>query len=67
MKLTGWAWIIWAGVGLVLETVAILSPAAGDTLTERIVHTFPPLAVILGALWVPLHFVTRAFQKWRDE
>ena len=59
MRLPRWAWFVWIGVGLALETFAILTAAPGDTLTETVVQTLPE-AFVLGFLaWAYHHFDER--------
>jgi hypothetical protein len=59
MKLPRVFWYAWIGIGLVFETIAILTRAEGDTLTEVTVATFPGWLIIGFLGWALIHFKER--------
>ena len=56
MRVPGWAWVIWAMGGLVLEVLALANGLTGDSLTENILIALPGwlLYSLLG--WLAWHF-----------
>jgi hypothetical protein len=67
-----WGWVLWIVWFVVLETLAVLDPKTGDTLTE---HTRPlfhhhPLLWFLAAGfvgWIAVHFLFPSVEKWLTE
>lgn len=66
MRLPGWAytagWAAIAGAFAALETLALIDPGKGDTLSEHVwgILDFHPLAWFLGAgglIWMVRHFL----------
>ena len=54
MRVPGWAWIVWALGGVVLEVLALANGLTGDTLTENILIALPGWVIysLLGyGLW----------------
>lgn len=57
-----WFWMSWLGVFVVAETITLLSPGRGDTLSEQVwflQQAWWPLTILLGILFVFLiwHFI----------
>ncbi len=57
-----WFWMTWVGVFIVAETVALLNPSGGDTLSESVwflQRAWAPLTLGLSVLFVFLivHFL----------
>jgi hypothetical protein len=66
MRLPGWVWWSYLGVGLFLEAVAIATEARGDTATENLVVVLPAwagLGLLALGVW---HFAPRFWRHRRD-
>lgn len=64
-----WGWTLWAVWFVVLETLALLDPKAGDTLTEHVRPLFHahPLLWFLAAgfvVWLAVHFLAPGLERW---
>ena len=57
MRIPGWAWLVYALLGVSLEGVALANGwHNGDTLTENILAVFPGWAIYAGIGWLLFHF-----------
>ncbi len=56
-KVSGWFWVIWALVGVALESLAVANGwHNGDTLTENILGFIPGWLIYAFLGWLLWHF-----------
>lgn len=67
--MTGWAifWFAWIITGFVAEMIAVFDNVPNNTLSATLVTYFPPAVLVLGAVWLVVHFATRHKGKMRVE
>ena len=55
MRVPGWAWLIWAMGGFVLEVLALANGLTGDTLSENILIALPRRLIYSLLGWLAWH------------
>lgn len=66
MKIPRWAWLVWLGIFVVLEAIALFDGIANDTLTETLHHGVPGWAVFMFLGWLCYHFLQTYLGGKRD-
>jgi len=63
MRVRAIFWLVWAGLGVLLEAIALANGPPGDTLTETILSHIPAWLVFAGLGWALYHFIV----SYRDD
>jgi hypothetical protein len=68
-ELYRWAWWSWLAFFVLLETIAVIDPGQGDTLTENVrpvLHAHPLTWLVAAGfiLWLAVHFLAPGIEAW---